>query len=511
MKTFYHFALGFILCVGSSLLAAVNVEPIEKLIADGKPTEALAMLDKELAKRPADPRLLYNFGVASYAAGKYDDALLAFDKVETSRNLSLAAKARAQKGNAEFHLGLNSKADNLDETIERWKTALDNYKGALKQSPRDAMSKSNHDTVQKLLMEILLRNAQQKLDAGLKDNAAERRIETLRDAMEKFQEAKQVDAQSEPAKLGEQTAREELAKTLAKEGEKHATPRQEQPLQQQVTQIEKGVNMLEDANQLLPEDKQIQEQLNKAKETLAQALTERAKQEIQQAKESSYDREKFAKLDKAVEDAQQAQDFSPKNEEAKKTEQEAKDELAKLHEQTGDRFAQQAEHASLPQQVDQLENAVEHYQAAEELKPDDQPLEAKTEQTEEKLAEALQKLADRLLQEPPRPERVEETVARYEQAESTLQDLEQLRPSPKTEQQLSQVEQRLAMLRQRMADEARLQLAKEQQAQKQNQAQKSKQPQQAQTQEPPELEQPPEKPQKGGEKSNALAKKGKDY
>src|SRR4051812_49396138 len=150
--------------------AAADMEALEKLIADGKPAEALPLLGKELIRRPNNTRLLYNFGVASYAAGKYEDALLAFDKVEAFGRPALVEKARAQKGNAEFHLGLNARADNLDETVEHWKTSLDHFRGALKTDPRDTMARNNHDKVQKLLMDILVKDAQQKLATALKNN-----------------------------------------------------------------------------------------------------------------------------------------------------------------------------------------------------------------------------------------------------------------------------------------------------------------------------------------------------
>jgi tetratricopeptide (TPR) repeat protein len=507
MKTF---SLITCLFVAVAVCAAVDVEPIEKLIADGKPKEALAMLDKALASKPNNPKLLYNYGVANYAAGNYDEALLAFDKVEMLGRGGIVEKARAQKGNAEFHLGLQARNNNLDETIERWKTSLDHYNGALKQSPADAMAKSNHDTVQKLLMDILLKQAQTKLEAGLKDNWAERKIEELREAMEKFQEARQVDPQSKPAEQGEKKAREELAKVLAQQGEKKATPKPEQQLTQQVPEIQKGVDMLEDANQLVPEDKEIKEKLDKAKETLAKALVEKAKQEIARADMSQWDREKFEQLDKAINDAQEAQELSPKNEEAPKVEQQAKDALAQLHEEKADDLAQQAEHMNNDYKVQRLESALDHYEAAEELKPDDKNLQAKAEQTEEKLAEALEKLADKLLEEPRRPEQLDAKVARFEQADSTLQNLEELKPTQKTEQKLDMVEQKLAELRKQQAEQEKQELAKQQQQQKPNQQQAKNQLQEQdlEMQEPPPMKQPE---QKGQFKSDAMDKKTKDY
>jgi DNA repair exonuclease SbcCD ATPase subunit len=503
--------LAAVFSVASVAQAAVDFESVERLVAEGKSADAIPILEKELTRHPRDAKLLYNYGVACYASGKFDDALLAFDKVEASRNSTLVEKARAQKGNAEFRLGLNAKTDNLDETIERWKTSLDHYKGALKTAPRDVMAKNNHDKVQKLLMEILLKQAQQKLDQGLKDNWADRKIEELREAMEKFQEAVQVDPASQPAKEGEKTAREELAKTLAKEGEKKATPKADQSLDYQISQVEKGVEMLEDAHDLLPEDKPIEEALETAKENLAKVLTEKAKQDIQQARETQWPKGKFDKLESAVEKAERAQELDAKNEEAKQVAEEAKEELAKLHEEQGDQLAELADRSSLPQQTQRLEAALDHYNEALDIKETPQ-LVAKAEQTEEKLANALEKLADKLLQEPPKPEQLEEKTARYEQAQTTLQDLDELRPSDKTDQKLDDVEKKLAELRQQLAEQARQQLAMEK-AQQQKAKPQIPQPGQAQVEEKPDLEQPPPqaKPPKTGFKSDELTRKGKDY
>lgn len=490
--------------------AAVDFVAVEQLLAKGKSAEAIPMLERELTKHPRDARLLYNYGVACYASGKFDDALLAFDKVEASRNSTLAERARAQKGNAEFRLGLSARTDNLDETIERWKTSLGHYKSALQTAPRDAMAKNNHDKVQKLLMEILLKQAQQKLEQGLKDNWDERKIEELREAMEKFQEAVQVDPASQPATEGEKKAREELAKTLAKEGEKKATPKPDQSLDYQISQVEKGVDMLEDAHDLLPQDKPIEQALENAKETLAKVLTEKAKQDIQQARNTQWARGKFDKLESAVEKAERAQELDAQNEEAKQVAEEAKDELAKLHEEQGDQNAELADRSSLQQKTQRLETALDHYNEALDIKETPQ-LASKVEQTEEKLANALEKLADKLLEEPRKPEQIEETTARYEQAETTLQDLDELRSSEKTDKQLADVEKKLAELRQQLAEQAKQQLAMEKAQQKQQQ---KPQQGQAQLEEKPELEQPPMQarpPQKSGFKSDELARRGKDY
>jgi hypothetical protein len=518
MKTFFHVnrhGVGVaVLCLASAAFAAVDVEPFEQLIQQGKPEQAMAMLSKELELRPDHPRLLYNYGVAAYAAKRYDEALLSFDKVEFSRDSGLAERARKQKGNAEFHLGLAARTSNLDETIERWKNSLDQYRVVLKESPRDTLARTNHNIVEKLLMDLLLKSAQKHMDeAHVKWRSPDDKIENLRAAMEKFQEAKQVNEQNEQAQKGEKQAREELANLLAEQGEKRAKLKPDQPAEWQIKDIEKGVNQLEDAHTLLPEDKPIEQKLEAARQVLADALTKVAKKQIEEARKNTWEEGKFQQLNKALDNTEKALEQKPDHEEAQRTQQEAKDELAKLHEEKADRNAREAERASLPQQVQKLETALDNYQQAEEFKPNDAALQEKANTTQAKLEDALEKLGDRLMQEPPK-EGLDEKAARLENAQQAFEDLEQLKPSEPTEKKLDEVGRKLADVRQQLAQQAKQQPRPQAQPQAQQPPQQPEpngqnQPQVADMEKMPQMKQQPLG--KGDFKSDQLTKKTKDY
>lgn len=504
MKTFALF-----LCLGACAIAAVDVEPFEQLIQQGKPEAAMELLGKELARHPDHPRLLYNYGVAAYAARRYDEALLAFDKVESGRNRGLVEKARKQKGNAEFHLGLSVRSSNLDETIERWKTSLTNYREVLKGTPTDPMTRNNHDIVEKLLMELLLKNAQQHLNQAHQTwMSGDQKIEQLHTAMEKFQEAQQVNAKNEEANRGEKQSREELARELAKEGERKAR-KPNQVSDWALKEMEKGVSQLEDAHQLLPEDKPIETKLDQAKQNLADALAQLGRRKLEQAEESNWDKDKFQKLDQAMEHAEQALDIKPEHQEAQKVLAEATKELARLHEEKGDQDVKDSERKPLRAMVQKLDSALEHYQEAAQLKPDDQVLPEKVEQTEAKLAEGLQKLADKMMQEVPK-ETLDDKASRLETAEQALEDLDQLKPSEKTEEQLADAKNQLQDVRQKMSDLARQPQKKDSKPQP-----PSKVSQVVQSEPAPDFEKMPEMKQqplgKGDFKSDSMNKKGKDY
>jgi tetratricopeptide (TPR) repeat protein len=512
MKTFVWIALLSCGFLAQPARAGLEMEPFEQLIQQGKPEEAMTLLAKELERRPNNARLLYNYGVAAYAAKRYDEALLAFDKVEAGRSGALVEKARTQKGNAEFHLGLDAKAVNLEETIERWKTSLAHYRAVLKDSSGDVMAKTNHDIVEKLLMELLLKAAQKHMDTAHQSwMNGEPKIEELRQAMEQFQEATRVDEKSEPAQQGEKQARQELAQELAKVGEKQAQRKPDQNLEYQVREMEKGVNKLEDANRLLPEDKPIEQKLERARQNLADALTELAKKEIAQAKASQWDNEKFNKLDQAMDNAQKALDQKPEHQEAQQTLEEAKQELAKLHEKRGDQEVKEASWSQLQQAAHKLQGALEDYQASNELKENTQ-VQAKAIDTEKKLEDTLQKLADKMMQDPPK-ETLDERAARFETAQQDLEDLEQLNPSEKTERQLDEATRKLAATRDQLAEQARRQ--QPQQAQPPSQDDQKRPQLNAQNQAQPDFEKMPHMTQqplgKGDFKSADMRKNARDY
>ena len=184
-----------------------------------QPAAAAAALEKAVADSPDSPEWLYNHGVAAYAAGKFDDALVSLDRVEGLGNRELSRRAKFQKGNTEYRAGLAAKQANLDETIYRWRQSLDNYRGVLKESPGDTRTSENFKLVQQQLLGLLLEQARKnEAEANKAVDDPLRRLESRRNAHEKYTEATQIDPENVEAKTGEQSSRRELAQELAKQG-----------------------------------------------------------------------------------------------------------------------------------------------------------------------------------------------------------------------------------------------------------------------------------------------------
>jgi len=426
-----------------------------------QPAAAAAALEKAVAGSPDSPQWLYNHGVAAYAAGKFDDALVSLDRVEGLGNRELARRAKFQKGNTEYRAGLAARQANLDETIYRWRQALDNYRGVLKESPGDTRTVENFKLVQQQLLTLLLEQARKnEAEANKTNNDPPRRLESRRNAHEKYTEATQIDPENAEAKLGEQSSRRELAQELAKQGWQKAAapiPNKVNPREPSLPDLDTrnladGMRMLDDAEQLTPDNADIKEKSEKAKDRFADAQTFRAQRYMVLEESVGWVREKLALLRMAREIVEKALEQRPKHENAQKTLEEINKRLAQIHEDEADHLNQQSDLSrDLEQQAMQLSEAMDHLQQAQELAPQKKSLPPKAAKTQDKLADTLEKLGDKLMKKPGE-ESLEQEIARLEGAQQALDQLMGMKPSPGTKAKGEQVGEELEGLRGKMGD-----------------------------------------------------------
>ncbi len=500
---------------GSVTGAPLDVAPLQVQLTNGAPVQVLETLAAALEKDPDNARLLYNHAVAAYAAGRFDDALLSLDRAEALGKGEIVRRAKFQKGNAEFRLGLAAKGANLEETIARWRDSLRHYAEALKDHD-DPSTEANFGFVRQQLLQLLLDEARRNLEAA--DNPAlapSQKIDQLRGGFEKFQQATELAPDSEPAQAGEQEAREKLAAALAKEGTRKAlTTRMVNPSRFEAPiprldhkEIEEGVAMLEDAHQLKPGDKSIEQMMEQGKDRLADALTQHAQNLMMLEPNMPWPKERLAVLRMAKEKAEEALDKRPKHQNAQATLDEANRRLAKLMEDLADQLAMQAEVSNLEQQTQQLTQALDFYQQSQELQPQNQNIPPKAQRTQDKLEQALDKLADKLMKDGGDKESLESKAARLEGAEQALNQLEGLKPSEQTAQKAQQVGKELEGLREQLA----------QQEGKDGPPQPKPGPGQQQAQQPPNSGVPMDSPPKvntpgtKGKFNSAAMNKGQDY
>ena len=439
----------------------IDIASLQRQLTNGSAASVADILGAAAERDSGNVHLNYDHGVAAYAAGRWEDALVAFDQVETARNPRLAALARFQRGNAEFQLGAVSRNANLDETISRWKASLEAFTSLIKDSPKEERARRNEVYVRGQLAGLLLEEAKKSAEQSRKTGQTPaQRTPALRNAFEKFTDAKDVVPDNSEAITGEAEMRQELASALKQEGIKNAQaplslkPNRREPRLPDVdaSRLEKGLAQLEESAELRPNDPETKAALDQAKERLASAKVKQAETFLTLEEQVPVTREKLALLRMAREQIDKALDQSPKHAEALQLGEEIDRRLSQIHEEEGDFLEQQSQFSPQEQQAMQLGQALDHFQQAGELRPDDKRLKAKQQQAENKLAEALDKLADKLMQSPEGAEPMESQAARLEGAEQALGELQALKPSDRTDQPAKQVGKELDGLREKMGD-----------------------------------------------------------
>ena len=161
----------------------LNIRELQHQLTNGAPQTVADTLAQLAELQPHSPHIQYNAGVAAYGAHRWEDALVAFDRVETLNHPTLANLARFQRGNAEYQLGVESRSANLDETIARWRAALDAYQLALKNSPGEPRILENDVFVRSQLLKLLLEEARKADEQSNQPNkTAAQQIPDLRNA-----------------------------------------------------------------------------------------------------------------------------------------------------------------------------------------------------------------------------------------------------------------------------------------------------------------------------------------
>lgn len=442
--------------------AKTDVSELQGRLEAGKAEEVRVLLSHAIKDDPKNPHLLYNRAVALYALGKYDEVLVDLDLVEESQRKELVKKAQFQKGNAQYRVGVVNLEKDVELTLARWRQAIQEYGEVLKADAGNREASRNQAHVRRRMFELLLKMGGKNLETAEKTRTLQTKIDNARAAMEQFHEATEMDQQNEPAKQGEERARDLLANALANEGERKtmatnmvAAARNEPPIPRPDTKrIQEGVDMLEDARDLKPKDEAIAQKLEQGRDRLADALTQQA--QIYQRMEPRIPRvdEKLGILRMGMELLEKALGERPNHEMAQQTLEQVKQCLAEIHEQEGDQLEQRSERASLEQQAQDLSNALDHFQQGAELQPQQPQLPQKAQRAQSKLEQALEQLGDKLMQ-PKKGESLDQQVMRMEGASQAFNELESLKPTPQVSEKARAASEELEKLRQQLAEKGK--------------------------------------------------------
>jgi len=119
-----------------------------------------ARFERLLKQRPNDPALHYNLGTVRYRHGRYDKAAESLKRAIASSNSSLQGRASYNLGNAHYRLGRAAEQAAPNHAVDFYHNALEDYRFAIRQDPKDMDAKYNYELVERRLNALKTQQAQ---------------------------------------------------------------------------------------------------------------------------------------------------------------------------------------------------------------------------------------------------------------------------------------------------------------------------------------------------------------
>jgi len=141
--------------------AAASAGAALQAYEEGRFQKALDLYRRALEKRPEDPRLHYNLGLAAYRLEQFESAANEFSVTLLSEDEELLPRAYYNLGNALCRMG--ERETDLRRRLDLWKRALNCYESTLEQDPKDEDAAFNRDV---LRARIRLLEAKLKRESG---------------------------------------------------------------------------------------------------------------------------------------------------------------------------------------------------------------------------------------------------------------------------------------------------------------------------------------------------------
>ena len=462
MKTRLLLAL---LAANASVLADL---PYAQELLQRDPAKALEYVNALLEKKPDDPWLLYDAGVAAYAAKDFAKADETWQQlVSATLPDGLSEQAWVQIGNVSYRLVQPQIEAQPDAAVARLEQSREAFRGVTGLNKKNKTAAQNLVFVEKELEKIYARLAQQLVAAAKKEEwNREKTIERLQAALTYAQQAQALNPKSPEREAENKEIETLLAEALDRKAESHEKTadqrNQDNQWERQSAQeeLQKALENFQQAEAIAPEDKVAKDGEKRVQEKLANSFDKAGRKEQQQARqEKKYDPQQAAEtFEKALEDFQQALAQSPEHADAKAGEKEVKAELEQLHLDQGDKQAQRGEEQMRREPEQAAENllgALENFEQAKGINPDNEKTQPRIDKVEAELAPLLTQLGQKEQRQGEQAERQnspENAVAHLEKAETSFEKAQQLEPGNEPAKPgRQQVQAALSRLRQQMA------------------------------------------------------------
>ncbi len=442
----------------------------ERALLSQDPAKAAAQLGEQLAAKPGDPWLLYNAGVAAYAAKDFTRADEMWQQLAaTQMPDALREQAWLQIGNVSYRLVQGQIEKEPDTAVARLEQSREAFRVAIAFNKKNKAAAQNLRVVEAELEKVYARLAKRLADEAKKENWAPKAIEKLEAALTYAQQAQALNAKSEERQEQKREIEKALASKLdqrAAQDEKTADQRNPDDQWQRKDAQEKLQNAQADFQQAQALDKEDQTAKageKRVEEKLANLFDKAGRKEQQRATELAQNQPQQAveKFEQAMENFQEALAVQPEHADAQAGEKETREQLEKLHLDQGDKQAQQGEQQkqNSPQQAaENLLNALQNFESAKALDPQNGEIQPRIDKVQSSLPELLTQLGQKQQQQGEKAEgqkQNKEALANFEKAEASFAKAEQMAPgneAAKAGEQ--QVQEALARLRQQLAQQA---------------------------------------------------------
>ena len=344
----------------------------EKLLAAKKPDDAVELMRKAVQTEAPDQWLAYNYAMTLYRAGRYEEAVPAFEAVrQTADAPALREKAAVLAGNALTHLGAalvkKSQQSGAILSLER---ALGHYDDS---APTPGPEAAHNRKVAATRLESILVEAGKRYVQSAdrsKDNPAGEEG-NLRNALQAYERVETLNPANADAPKQAEEIRQRLAENLSKQGTQIAAEADKMDKlnlrpEAVLGRLDQAAAKVDDALALTPQNQPIQKQKqdiqNQASDVLTKAAERQADKPLQ--KEKLNDSEQFA-LAQAKAKLDQAAGLNPDNRKAKELGEKVAAKLEKSLVERGQEALANAEKTnSLPGKLGQAATAADQFQKA---------------------------------------------------------------------------------------------------------------------------------------------------
>jgi len=408
-------ALFLLLTLCSSAFAVSTNQPLidkaDSMVKNGQAAEAAEELRAAAQKNPEDLYLMYNYGIAAYAAKQYNVAADAFSEVCVTPDKKLRAQALTQLGNANYRLGDALFKTNRNGSVIAWERSVEYYENALTEKS-SSISKSNLMVAKTRLEKTLMELGDQSRKEADKMPSLDSQIVLLTRAFEAYEKVTKLNPENNGAEEKREEARKLLATKLRDKARELREKADNLPEAKNKASEQEKLNTLanqsyQQARETTPEDKPLAKEHDDFKKQVADKLVAVAQTKMNEAmqpppadskkKPSDLNKKKESELQQVLAQTNKALAFDQENNRAQKLQTEVMKALEKTHVEMADAAkAKGDEEVAKPENKQIAQNAAANFNEAVQNYQKALAINEENTHAQEGLKDAQEKLAKQL-------------------------------------------------------------------------------------------------------------------